>query len=270
MTYPMTRLHVLWLGFSLLLGGCVSLGAALPQDAIDKLHQVHVVAMESHPLGVPAGPRPSIVGSSGMFDEARGIALFYTGAILFALPEASRRGEEISKSYQAALDREGAWVPTLVLANEVRAQLAAKEVETTVAPGVKPIPGVKDRSYTALMENWLAPTRAWYNDTSPVADYGDLPNDPSLYVLEVGMINYEIVPGGSLMVQVAMKVIDPATGRVMGRARAANSWELPDLSPLDQTFSGNASRFKEAFIQTGREIVRKCLGDLGLLPPGRE
>lgn len=266
----MNRLHAV-LGISLLLiGGCVSAGIAPPQKATGNLKEVHIVAMEPHPLGVPPGFNSVILGSGGSIETARGFALFNTVAILLEMPEASKRGAEISQSYQAVLDQNGTWVPTVVLANEAQAQLGAQGLRTTVAPNVKPIPGVKDRTYTVLMENWLAPIRAWYNDTKPVADYGDLPSDKSLYVLEVGVINYEIEPGGGLLVQVAMKVIEPSNGDVIGRARVANPWNMPQLSPLNQAFSDDSSRFKEAFLKTGQEITKKCLAELGLIKPIRE
>lgn len=265
----MNRLHVV-LGILLLLNGCVSAGIAPSQEATGKLGEVHIVPMEPHPLGVPPGFNSAILGSGGSIATARGFAFFNTVAILLEMPEASKRSGKISQSYQAALDQEGAWVPTVALAHEVQAQLEAQGLRTTIAPNVKSIPGVKDRTYTVLMENWLAPIRAWYNDTKPVADYGALARDKSLYVLEVGVINYEIEPGGKLLVQVAMKVIDPSNGSVIGRARAANPWNMPQLSPLDQAFSGDASRFKEAFLKTGQEITKKCLTELGLIQPSRE
>jgi hypothetical protein len=224
--------------------------------------------MEPHPLGVPPGFDLVALGSGGSIATARGFAVFNTIAILSELPEASKRSGELSLSYQAVLDQKGAWVPTAVLANEVQAQLAAQGIQATVAPRVKPIPGVKDRSPTLFMENWLAPIRAWYNDTAPTPDYGDHPWDKSLYVLEVGVINYEIDRAGGLLLQVAMKVIDPASGQVIGRARAANPWNMPKLAPLDQAFADNGSRFKDAFVLTGRESARRCLAELGLL--GRE
>ncbi len=246
------------------LSGCVSAGITPPKDATGKLREIYIVAMETHPLGVPPSFNSVILGSGGSITTARGFALFNTVAILLELPEVSKRGEETSRSYQTVLDQNGTWVPTVVLANEAQALLAAQGLRATIAPRVKPIPGVENRTYTVLMENWLAPIRAWYNDTTPVPDYRDISHDPSSFVIEVGVINYEIEPAGGLLVQVAMKVIDPSSGNVIGRARAANAWDMPQLNPLDQAFSGDASRFKESFLKTGQEITRKCLTELGL------
>lgn len=130
-------------------------------------------------------------------------------------------------------------------------------------------PGMKVHLYND-QRIMIPQNRAADDDTKPVADYGALARDKSLYVLEVGVINYEIEPGGKLLVQVAMKVIDPSNGSVIGRARAANPWNMPQQSPLDQAFSGDASHFKEAFLKTGQEITKKCLTELGLIQPSRE
>jgi hypothetical protein len=238
----MKRPHVLF-AVAWLLAGCVSPGVTPPSEAIANLKAVHIVAMESHPLGFI----PDLKGTSEEVDQ---------------------RAKELSRTYQAALDR-GGWVPTVVLAKEAQARLAERGLQATIAPRVKPIPGVEHRDYTLTLENWLAPTRAWYNDAEPAAGYADLPRDPSSYVLEVAVINYEIASFGRLLLQVAMKLIDPSTGNVVGRARAWNAMNSPRLEPVDQALSGDAARFKEAFLGTGRELTTRCLAELGFIPGTR-
>lgn len=265
----MNRLFVA-LSLSLLLSGCLSQGMVPPKAATGGLKEVLIVAMASQPLAIPPSFNPVIVGSGGTVATARGFALVNAITVLFELPEASERSEKISQSYQTVLSQDGAWTPTLILANEAKAQLLAHGLQSTVAPTVKPIPGVSNRSHTAHMENWQAPIREWYNDTKPTADYSDLPRDKSLYILETGMINYQIMEGGELLVQVAMKVIDPSSGTVIGRARVGNAWNMPQLGPLDQVFFGTASRFKDTFRATAQEITKKCLAELNLIQPDRQ
>lgn len=263
----MNRLIILLL-LSLLLAGCVSSAIIPPKEVTGNLREAWIVAMEPHPLGVPPKVTPMLLESGGSIETARGFALLNSIAILAELPAASRRGGQISQSYQSMLDRHGVWVPTQILAREVQAQLGAHGYRTAVAPRLKSIPGMKNRGYTATMENWLGPIRAWYNDTSPVADYGDIRNDQPMFVLEVGVMNYEIESNGELLVQVAMKMIDPVTGSVIGRTRAANNRDMPKLGPVEQAFAGDAGRFKEAFQNTGRKLTEKCLAELGLTPAG--
>ena len=68
----MNRLHA-FLGISLLLGGCVSAGIVPPKEETGKLKEVHIVAMEPHPLGVPPKFNSVILGSGGSIETARGL-----------------------------------------------------------------------------------------------------------------------------------------------------------------------------------------------------
>lgn len=246
--------------------GCVSSGMVPYREALTKFQCAHIIPMESHPLGVPPAFGSVVPGfGGGSLQEIRGFSVFNTVAILLEMPAASRRGGEASQAIQAKLDNKDRWVPTVVLANEVQAQLAASGTTATVSPEIRPIPGVENRGYTVLMENWMAPIRAWYNSSVPVADYRDVANDGCRrYIIEIGILNYEIT-SDKLFVQVVTKVIDPTDSRVIGRARAANPWSMPKITPFDQAFADDARRFKEAFSATTRDLVNKCLKELGLL-----
>lgn len=194
--------------------------------------------------------------------------MYNTIAIFLEMPEASRRSEALSESVQAILDAKGTWSPTIELANEAMKQLSALGIASTVAQQVKPMQGVENRGATLLMENWLAPIRAYYNDSTPVQEYRTLASNQLTFVLEVGILNYAIsLSGDKLLLQVIMKMIDSTDGRVIGRARAANALDMPTLKPLDQAFDNNAFRFKQVYLETGRQLVRKCLAKLGFSSP---
>lgn len=254
------------IALSLLLTGCIGPGITPPKALIDDTKQVYIVAMESPPLDASTYYNPVIVESSNLTFGSREFAVYNTIAILLSVLDASKWGAEISESFQAVLDRDAPWSPTQALANEISTQLNTQGLKTTVDPLIKPIAGVKNPTYTFLMENWLAPIRAWYNDTDPVSEYRHIQQDNAVYVIEVGIMNYSIENWSTaLTLQVAMKLIDPASGKVIGQARATNIHSRPHLGSLHQTFSGNASRFKQIFRKTGRELTAKCLVKLGLI-----
>lgn len=259
----MKQMHLLLVAV-VLLGGCVSPGVVPSREDIAKIAEVRVIPIEAPPLAVPPASGVLIQGI-GVSPVARGVSVVGTLLLLLQMPEISERTGEVSQSLQAALDGVGVWVPTVELANETQAQLAARGLQVAVTSEVKRLSGVQDRRYTMLMENWLAPIRAWYNSADPVPDYRGLRSSQSVYVLEVGVINYEIT-SGRLLLQVAMKLIDASDGRVIGRARAANPWNMPNLAPLDQAFAKDAIRFKQAFTGAAQHLVRECLTSLGLLP----
>ena len=58
-----------------------------------------------------------------------------------------------------------------------------------------------------------------------------------------------------------IKMIDP-TGRVVGRARAADPWHLPSLD-TDEAFANDGKIFKEVFAARARTLVNSCLTELG-------
>lgn len=258
------------LGVSSLLLGCVSTVLIPPQETLAADRWFHVVPMESRPLGVPPG-MATIPGSSGSMGATRALGVLNSIAILAQLPEASRRSDEVARSLQAQLDQPAPWIPTVILAEEVRNYLGEHGMRAVVAPQVRAMPGVTDRAATATMENWLGPTRAWYNDANPTNEYAALSADPSLYVVEIGMTNYELFGSSALLVQVVTKVIHPASGRVIGRSRAYDASNMPKLGSMEQAFAQDGAVFKQAFHQTGRDLTRRCLDELRLVPepPGR-
>jgi hypothetical protein len=158
------------------------------------------------------------------------------------------------------------WVPTVALAHEVERKLGGRGVQVSVDPGVRPLPGVAQREITALMENWMAPLRAYYNDTKPDPTYASLAAGPSDAVLEVGVMNYEVALGSQLLVQVFMRLVDPATGRLIGRARAADPFHLLSVNPLEETLANDAAKFKVIFDSATRRLVADALRQLGLAP----
>lgn len=243
-----------------LMAGCAISGTPPSGKEVMNIKAVHIVAMEAPPLGVPPEFRYTV--PSELMYLSSPFLIYNTIAVLIETPAAQRRRSEVSRSLQAAMESEEVWVPTLALAQEAQAQLDDRGIAATAAPGVRPIPGVRDRSHTLLMENWLAPIRAWYKDERPVAGYTDLSSDQPPYIIEIGVASYEIVED-KLLLSVMMKMIDPADGRVMGRAFArVDPAGMPRVGPLDQAFAGDAKPFKETVTAEGRILVKECLTQL--------
>ena len=110
----------------------------------------------------------------------------------------------------------------------------------------------------------MAPIRAWYNRSDPSPDDRVAASPEGAYVLEVGIINYELI-SDQLILQVAMKLMHPHDGRIVGRARAANASDVPRPGPLDQAFANDAAGFKRVFSEAAEPLVEECLASLGLL-----
>jgi len=263
----MLKLLHLLTATSVLLGGCVSPGMTPSQEEAAKIASVHVIPVEAPPLSAawPYKPSSSVPWIHGLESTPVGAGLVVVGTVVLFVQMARISGhtEETSQSLQSALDSGGIWMPTVALADQARSRLASEGVQVSVAPDVKRLSGVKDRRATLFMENWMAPIRAWYKHRDSSPDDLSPASPEGAYVLEVGIINYELI-SDRLFLQVAMKLMHPQHGRVVGRARAANESDMPSLGPLDEAFADDAAGFKRVFSAAAEPLVEECLLSLGL------
>lgn len=258
----------------ILLCACTAPQIKVPSDALRGTRKILVVPIEPPPLHLPPG------GSSTaeIFRTAQGLSwipdqstqtIGNTGAMLFGilmlakLPEAAQRSAKVSKNLEEMLSDEEAWIPTFVLAREVSNRITSlSSHDVVVAQNIYKIPGVERRENTWHMENWLGPIRNWYNQKNSPFNYTEQVFQKTDYVLEVGLLNYEIAPGNRLVVQVLLKLIDPRTGGVLGRTR---NWAYPKYGAIQELFDNEGKGFKKLFTETGVILVAKSLKDIGML-----
>ena len=124
------------------------------------------------------------------------------------------------------------------------------------------------------MEQYLGRAREWYSESRSRIDYSDLGRRGIDGVVEIGIQNYEIsnqahryfwpfsyllkeIP--TLMLQVVVKLVDPATGAVLGKARSG-AYEI--IEPL------TAAQFKLTFSQMATTLTVDNLERIGLSVPG--
>jgi hypothetical protein len=160
------------------------------------------------------------------------------------------------------LNNQGIWEPTVVLSEEVKKQLSATGRSVVCSPKIQPLPGITDKNYTYFGENWLAPIREWYNTDMSSYDYVAHQATINEMIVEVAVLNYSMGIEGHLLLQVMVKLIDPRTGKTLGRARASAN---PQLSAT-RAFEDNGKLFKQVFRETGSDLVHQCLKKLGLVP----
>jgi hypothetical protein len=248
---------------SVLLAGCVAGGSTIDQSKAASLTHIQIVAVEGPPL---SGTGISQVGLSGSELVVGGTTLGSNGLLIVGgvmmladFPEANRQSAAASKSIESLLDEKEIWEPTLVIAEEAKRQLTAESnIPVSVDTALKQLPGVEKRDATFFMENWMAPLRSWYNESPSTFVYSD--QSKSGAVLEVGLLNYELT-SGSLLVQVVMKLIDPATGTVLANARNFSNTSVEDM---DRLFQDDASGYKHLFQTVTAALVEDCIDDLGL------
>lgn len=275
---------------AVILNGCVAPSIKPSPDQIADIQKIAIVAIESPPLSAPlsALSLPTSAGQSRMPMSgtvlvlspsyspalrsspilpyrARVAAMFAVYGILILVEGgAFDAGSSLPAiPLDEVLKRSDAWMPTVGLAGETATQLrVGGGVDVEVVDGYLALLRIADRSRTYFMENWLAPIRAWYNENKSSYSYVKLPNKNVDAVLEVGIANYEIVIDG-LVVQVMSKLIDPATGRVLGRSR---NYSYVDTPPMENLFDDEGQIYKEFFARVTRDLIAANLKELGLLP----
>ncbi len=172
----------------------------------------------------------------------------------------------IAEALEIKLGEEEAWLPTIVLSQEAVGQITLEGKSAVILERkIHDIPGITNRERTIFMENWMAPIRAWYNQDISSFDYKSYRERNVDAVLEVGLSNH-MLSRTLLLVSVMLKLIDPATGKVLGRARNA---EIVKIKKMDKLFIDNGLPFKELFAATGKKPVIENLKYLGLLPERR-
>ena len=120
---------------------------------------------------------------------------------------------------------------------------------------------IENRSITWHLENWMGPIRDWYGSNEPGVDYASRIRDEVDLVVEVGVLNYEY-NFGRLILQVWVRVIDPNTRQVLGRARSFEQLKAQPLAPL---LENGAEELKRLLSDMGNRLVAKCLADVRLI-----
>jgi len=80
-------------------------------------------------------------------------------------------------------------------------------------------------------------------------------------ILETGLLNYDW-EGSRLIVQVLMKLVDPQTGQVIGRARKGAGRKV---GPVEKVLADGVGPLKDIFADMTRPLVAAALQDLGLI-----
>jgi hypothetical protein len=253
--------------------GCMSAAIKAPEETVRGIRRIVVVPMEAPPLEVaPLALSGNFAGASSYLVLAPDRIIAATGKVgvmvfgifmLMELPAASREAAKIAESLDDMLGSGDAWIPTAVLAQEATRRIAsAGKHDVVMERAFLKYPGITNRERTVLLENWMAPIRDWYGqDVSPFDHraYKDRGGDA---VLEVGLSNYSLYQD-HMILQVLLKLVDPGTGRVIGRSRETDLLRIKQPSLL---FSENGQPFKEFFTELGGKLVDADLVAIGLKP----
>ncbi|MDD5578619.1 MAG: hypothetical protein PHY16_04970 [Methylobacter sp.] len=157
---------------------------------------------------------------------------------------------------------EESWSPSLALAQEAVSQLNAGRVKTVISQTYNRLPMAKENR-NANLGHWHDAVRQWYGQDKSAVDYRQRePMNRVDAVVEVGIGAYRIFDvQTSLMV--LLKLIDPDTGQVIGKAKA-KSFSAEDSAQA--LLSPDGANFKQLVQKIGAQLITQGLDDLGLSP----
>ena len=253
-----------------LLCGCVAATKSVSTDSLQKIRNVHVVPLESHALLISDDSAfvGSKVASLGLiprsnFSNQRGLLLAGTLLMLAELnsPEREQRQAAASAQAEQILRKNELWSPNVEVAREVVQQLTVKGINAAVADNVLPLPPLQADEKAGT--NWRPipwnQAAIWYGDENKTDRYRSFASDSSMAVIEVGISVYSIELG-MFMAQVHLKLIDPATGTILGRSRG---YDYYDRIRGEDLWSNDGARFKALFAQLIKKSVAEAVRDIG-------
>jgi|ERR1700690_3142872 len=283
--------------FCFFASGCVSSRIIPKESVLPSLRTISVVPIEGMPLLLhpdteddakaidalmqsamrPASARaPSVNGPGASLSKSAApltnapVATIRTGASLLAvvggtamLLEAASAGKEVPG--ETAVIEMGqpseTWMPSMEYAKTAMVALQqAGSREVRMIDGYVKLP-ILDRSITWHMEHWLGPIRRLYNSDVSTIDYTAISSDHADAILEVGVMNYEYF-SERLVLQVFVRLVDPHSGQLLGRAR---DYSFSKTGPLSALLQNDAKGMKQLILDTGNRLLAKCLAEIGLI-----
>ncbi|MGX2039023.1 hypothetical protein ACWJKU_02655 [Methylocaldum sp. MU1018] len=178
-----------------------------------------------------------------------------------AVPRRMSSAAENMPGLEPAASLDDNWTPTFVLAREAASQLNSGGFKAVSGAHYYRLPmSLRDR--TANLAHWHGAIRQWYNqDTSPI-DYRSHGAERVDAVLEVGIGTYRIFEAQAPL-QVLVKLVDPATRQVIGRAGIE---AFPVEGTAQTLLDHEAEKFKALVAEAGARLISRGLSDLGLAP----
>lgn len=241
-----------------LTSGCWAETIKAPATAFHKLQSVLVVALEAPPLEIYPDPIEDRIPAyrhyrnmampvsldTGLYQNSAGVVI--SGMVS---PADTDYGSPAKAS-------QSAWSPSLAIAQLAQQKLAADGIASALNPGYMPL-ALTITERNAGLQHWHQAIRNWYAQQQTAVDYGRSGQFDA--ILEVGVGGYRIFEAQTSL-QVLLKLIDPASDRVIARGRA-DTFEV-DASAL-HSLDTDSQAFKNRIAALGERLLSRALADIG-------
>lgn len=268
-----------WLLLVFLLSGCVIEPVKPSSDTMAKIHTILVVPVESPPLEVipdliesrfpvysqyqyQALPH-SVFLEKHIYKNSGGVLiaglLSKDDSVSVVNLHQSPDSTEKTANLKSLVSLSASWMPTFMLAQEAVSQLNGDRVKALLSTYYYRLPMASGDSEVNI-GYWRKTIRQWYNQNRSSVDYRQLGLEHVDAVLEVGIETYRIFAVQTSL-QVLIKLIDPNTGQVIGKA-STKTFSAKD-SP-QTLLNYDAEKFKQLVTEMGKRLITRGANELGL------
>ena len=242
-----------WLAAAILITGCVAGDVSIEPVRKSAVRSIAVHPMEPPPLVVPTGftAAAELVRGYGAFGV---LGLLVGGVVIAERSESLSQDADLWEARARLLESNQIWQPTSVVARQVETSLKSRDLYEVQSPAplTKLFIGEKRGQFDPY-----GPVRAWFNSNEAAANSRKSDAD---VVVELGVLNYELAQG-LFLIAVVIRVVDPMTGEVLGRAR---KYATPRAPQMDTLFANEAHALKALFTSTTKQLTEQALLQLGL------
>ena len=262
---------------ALILASCGGMkNIKIAPEKVSAIKKIVIIPMESPPLKLD-----SFVSQSPQFTRILGMStqlvlipdaathavgtsgvLFSSILMLAKLPESARKSGQMEKTIDEALKNEETWKPSIVIANLVAGRLSQNPNYKVIVDKVEQkYPTIQKMSDLGFYER-LKVMEKWYVAEFPPFDYSDYLNKDIDCIMGVGIYAYGLNYPGDLWMMIHLKVIDPKSGELLGKAVKIQTGYRVGLENL---LNNNAEKLKKAVMTVSQPLIEESLNSCGLL-----
>jgi len=260
---------VVWLVLATLLAGCWAPAIKPTSSDLHNLHSILIVPLESPPLEVLPDP---LAQREPAYSHYQNMALdFPAQTLVYQTPSGITVAGKVSqesltegdlKQSDIAGDQQPDWTPAKTAALRLRKLLADENYQGVVSEGFSRL-AMADNQRGPGLQQWHDAIQTWYGLEHSATDYR--PQGQFDAVLELGIGGYRIFED-QVSLQVLLKLVDPASRRVLARARD-QSFTVDGAALASLIHDGQ--QFKQLVADMSVPLLRQALADIGLQGPVR-
>jgi len=255
---------------------CSTANVKMAAEEAEQIKKIAVIPMQSPPLKVDA-----FLSQSSLFGEALRTSsslvlipdrttqqigvigvLAFSIMMLASLPESMHNSAQMEQTANELLQGQDIWKPSVVIAELLAAGLLERtDYAVRVDQQEQPYPDIDNLSSLSQWDRSHAMGQWYVKQTVAMDDRFDISQDVDCIIM-VGVNGFGLNYPGYLWMGIHLKVIEPETGKVLGKA-----WVLEQgpRKKMESLLADDARKLKDELVAVGRPMIAQCLASCGLV-----